>query len=52
MVTSDENGDSEDLTFRLEDSCAHCARKISVEIHNGEINRLDPEEPWVQQGGG
>ena len=52
MVTSEDNGNSDDLAFRLDDSCPHCARKISVEIRNGQITDLDPEEPWVQQGGG
>ena len=52
MVTSNEQGDDGNLTFTLEDSCAHGSEKISVEIRNGEIAAVDPETVWVQQGGG
>ena len=54
MVTSeDRQGDEyKDVAFRLDDSCAHCSRKIRVEAKNGEITSLDPPTVFVQQGGG
>ncbi len=53
MVTSnDDSGGGKDLTFTLEDSCAHGSEPIRVEVRNGEITALDPETVWVQQGGG
>lgn len=51
VVTSDEykkDGDS----FRLNDSCAHCSKPITVEVRDGKITHADPETVWVQQGGG
>jgi hypothetical protein len=53
VVTSNADGGAgEDLTFTLDDSCAHCSQPIRVAIRSGEITALDPETVWVQQGGG
>ena len=53
MVTGNiEDQSSQELTFRLEDSCAHCSKPITVEMHDGEFTTLDPDTVYVQQGGG
>jgi len=53
VVTSNADGGAgKDLTFTLEDSCAHGSQPIRVEIRGGEMTALDPETVWVQQGGG
>jgi len=51
VVTSDEHAD-EDLTFLLDDSCAHCSQPIHLEVSGGELVRMEPDTAWVQRGGG
>ncbi|MEE9161407.1 MAG: hypothetical protein V3U35_00415 [Candidatus Neomarinimicrobiota bacterium] len=38
--------------IRIDDSCAHCSDRITVEIAAGEIASVDPADVWVQHGGG
>ena len=38
--------------IKIEDSCAHCSDRISVEIAAGVVTQVDPDDVWVQQGGG
>ncbi|MFQ5738734.1 MAG: hypothetical protein ACE5JX_06940 [Acidobacteriota bacterium] len=53
VTSSDRQGEKyRDVAFRLDDSCAHCSKKIEVEIKNGEVTSLNPDTVYVQQGGG
>ena len=38
--------------IKIDDSCAHCSDRISVEIAAGEVTQADPADVWVQKGGG
>ena len=40
-----------DTVFRLDDSCAHWGRPITIEVVNEEIKTLEPETVFVQKGG-
>ena len=41
-----------DKNIRIDDSCAHCSDRITVEIAAGKVTQVDPDDVWVQQGGG
>lgn len=48
-------GNSEEYkgkTLTVDDSCAHCSRKIRMEIKDGKLLSQSPENVYVQQGGG
>jgi hypothetical protein len=46
------NSEYKDKTVKIEDSCGHCDKPISLEIKDGSIIRVDPETVWIQRGGG
>jgi len=48
-------GNSEEYqekTLIVNDSCAHCSRKIRMVIKDGKLLSQTPEKVYVQQGGG
>ena len=48
-------GNSEEYkgkTLIVDDSCAHCSKKIRMEIKDGKLLSQTPENVYVQQGGG
>ena len=49
LVNSNEYSNKK---IEIDDSCAHCSAPISIVIASGQIEHLDPETVWVQQGGG
>ena len=49
LVNSDAYADK---NIKIEDSCAHCSDRITVEIAAGKIIHVDPQDVWIQQGGG
>jgi len=49
LVNSD---DFKDKKLRIDDSCAHCSDRITVEVEHGRIAQLEPDTVYVQRGGG
>lgn len=46
------NSEYPDTKVTIEDSCAHCEKRIHLEIENGAIKTVEPDSVWIQQGGG
>ncbi len=38
--------------IKIDDSCAHCSKRISVVIDKAKITTLEPESVFIQRGGG
>lgn len=47
LVSSQYRGRS----LTLDDACAHCVDRIRIEVEDGKLSHLSPEETIVYRGG-